>query len=392
MKVLNCIRTMDPDFGGPVESVRQLGLVMRSRGQQVEVVCLDDPKAPWLTHSELPITALGPAPGVYGYSPSFHTWMRNNAPKYDVVIVNGIWQYHSFGAWRALRNLAVPYVLFTHGALDPWFKKTYPLKHLKKWLYWPWAEYRVLRDATAVMFTCEEERVLARQSFWLYRAREMVVNCGTSLPIGDPDEQKRTFFSRYPELEGKRIASFMGRIHVKKGCDLLIKAFARALSSDPEWRLVIAGPDQTGWKAQLQTLAERMGVAGRITWTGLIRDDMKSGLLEASEVFVLPSHQENFGIVVAEALAHGLPVLISNKVNIWREVLGDGAAFVADDTLEGTAHMLLRWSGLGPEERQSMSHQARQCFLRRFEINRAVEALEEVLFFAIKARAKAASI
>ena len=150
--------------------------------------------------------------------------------RYDAVIVNGIWQFHSFGAWRALRNSSTPYVLFTHGMLDPWFKKQYPLKHLKKWMYWPWAEYRVLRDAQAVLFTCEEERVLARESFWLYRCNEVVVSYGTAKPKGDPELERQEFFTRYPELRGKKLALFMGRIHPKKGCDLLIEAFAKVLA------------------------------------------------------------------------------------------------------------------------------------------------------------------
>ena len=79
--------------------------------------------------------------------------------------------------------------------LDPWFKKQYPLKHLKKWMYWPWAEYRVLRDAQAVLFTCEEERVLARESFWLYRCNEVVVSYGTAKPKGDPEVELQEFFA-----------------------------------------------------------------------------------------------------------------------------------------------------------------------------------------------------
>jgi glycosyltransferase involved in cell wall biosynthesis len=389
MRVLNCIRTMDPAFGGPVEAIQQLGTAMMRRGHRVEVACLDDPNSSWLTQSPVPVIALGPAPGVFGYSSNFHRWIRENAPKYDIVIIHGIWQYHSFGTWRGLCGTKVPYVVFTHGMLDPWFKTTYPLKHMKKWLYWPWADYRVLRDATAVLFTCEEERVLARQSFWLYRVREQVVNFGTSMPAGHAPAQKQTFFSAHPELDGKRIALFMGRIHEKKGCDLLIEAFSRTLARDPEWRLVIAGPDQTNWKAELEQLAARLGVSDRITWTGMARDDTKHGLLEAADIFVLPSHQENFGIVLAEAMAHGVPVLVSNKVNIWREIQDDGAGLVAQDTADGTAEMLLRWSSMTAAERHATSDRARQCFLRRFEINRAAESLERALLSAISARARA---
>ena len=88
------------------------------------------------------------------------------------MIVNGIWQYNSFGAWRVTPHSSTPYVVVTHGMLDPWFKRAFPFKHLKKWLFWPWADYRVLRDAAAVLFTSEEERRLATQSFWLYRHKK----------------------------------------------------------------------------------------------------------------------------------------------------------------------------------------------------------------------------
>ena len=91
-------------------------------------------------------------------APRLLSWLRENATRYDAVIVNGIWQYHSYATWLALHRSETPYFVFTHGMLDPWFKRRHPLKHLKKWLYWPWADYRVLRDAQAVIFTCEEER------------------------------------------------------------------------------------------------------------------------------------------------------------------------------------------------------------------------------------------
>src|SRR6202008_3652312 len=134
-------------------------------------------------------------------------------------IVNGLWQYHSYAVWRTLRKSGTPYVVFPHGMLDPWFKRRYPLKHVKKWLFWPWSDYRVLRDARAVLFTCEEERELARRSFWLYRCNEKIVAYGTPGPSGDSEAFRREFFGRYPNLQGKRLALFISRIHPKKGCD-----------------------------------------------------------------------------------------------------------------------------------------------------------------------------
>jgi glycosyltransferase involved in cell wall biosynthesis len=375
MKILHIISSVDPAGGGPIEAVRQLASVSMSDGHEVEVASLDAPDAPHLKGFPLLVYPLGPGTLAYGFSPRFVPWLRENARNYDAVIVNGLWQYHSFGAWRALRRSGTPYFVFTHGMLDPWFARTYPLKHLKKWMYWPWGEYRVLRDARAVLFTCEEERVLARQSFWLYSCNEVVVNLGTASPTGDSGAQTRAFYDRFPHLREKRLALFMGRIHLKKGCDLAIQAFAKVLAKDPDWHLVMAGPDQVGWQAKLSSLAEELKVADRITWTGMIRGDVKWGAFHASEIFVLPSHSENFGIVVAEALACSVPVLISDKVNIWREIERDGAGLVSPDDLPGTMNLLLRWSQMPEAEKNAMRQRARECFLNRFEIQKAASAL-----------------
>jgi glycosyltransferase involved in cell wall biosynthesis len=379
LKILHIISSVNPAGGGPIEGIKQLGVTMNAEGHSVEVASLDRPDAPFLAQSPLPLHPLGPATLKYGFSPRFVPWLRANAGGYDAVIVNGIWQYHSFGTWRVLRNSSTPYVLFTHGMLDPWFKRQYPLKHLKKWMYWPWADYRVLRDARAVLFTCEEERRLARSSFWLYRCNEVVVSYGTAKPRGDPEFELREFFDHYPELRNKRLALFIGRIHPKKGCDLVIEAFATVLQQQPDWHLVIAGPDQVGWREQLNYRAAQLGLAPRVTWTGMLAGAMKWGALRAAEIFVLPSHQENFGIAVAEALAAGVPALVSNKVNIWREIESDHAGMVSDDTLEGTCGLLNSYAEMPAQEKQAMRQAAVRSFERRFEIKKATRSLLAVL-------------
>jgi glycosyltransferase involved in cell wall biosynthesis len=380
LKILHVISSVNPAGGGPIEAVSQLAWISTLDGHVVEIASLDAPGAPHAKSFPLPFYPLGPGTLSYGFSPRFVPWLRENARNYDAVIVNGLWQYHSFGVWRALRSSSTPYFVFTHGMLDPWFARTYPLKHVKKWLYWPWGEYRVLRDAKAVLFTCQEERVLARQSFWLYHCNEeVVINLGTASPTGDSQAQASEFYGRFPHLREKRVALFMGRIHPKKGCDLAIQAFAKVLAKNPDWHLVMAGPDQVGWQPKLSLLAEQLELSDRITWTGMIGGEEKWGAFRAAEIFILPSHQENFGFVVAEALACGVPALISNKVNIWREVQGDGAGIVAEDDLEGTCRLLESWLNAGEQDKRRMRAQARKCFEQRFEIRRAADALCRVM-------------
>ncbi len=383
MKLLHIISSLNPKGGGPVEGIRQLHPYLSKRGVTVEVACGDAPDAPWLSAYGLSVHALGSSRTGYAYTPRLVPWLREHTANYDAVIVNGLWQYHSFAAWRALSRTATPYFVFTHGMLDPWFKRAYPLKHLKKWLYWPWAEYRVLRDARAVIFTCEEERLLARQSFWLYRVNELVTSYGTANPPDNTDGLRRKFFDAFPDLQNKRIVLFLSRIQEKKGCDLLVEAFASVANSDSRLHLVMAGPDQTGWVKTLQAQAEKLGIAQRISWIGMTQGDMKWGAFYAAEVFCLPSHQENFGIVVAEALACGKPVLISDKVNIWREIETDAAGFVDTDTTEGTVRNLRRWLALSPENYAKMADAARQSFASRFHIEQAAARLLEILKSAL---------
>jgi len=379
MKLLHLIHSIDPRAGGPMEGVRQRGLRLLEMGHQVEVACLDSPHAPHVKTFPLPVHALGPTRGNYGYTTSLRPWLRAHVADYDGVIVNGLWQYHSFATWQVMRELRRPYVVFTHGMLDPWFKRAYPIKHLKKWLYWPWAEYRVLRDAAAVLFTSEDERMLARQSFWLYRATEVVVAYGTRLPPQGASALREDFLAAHPELRDKRVLLFLGRLHLKKGCDLLVEAFARVAAEEPRLHLLMAGPDQTGWASQLKARAQALGVANRITWPGMLQGEAKWGAFYCSEAFVLPSHQENFGIAVAEALGCGLPVLISDKVNIWREVQAASAGLVAEDTEAGTLENLKGWLALSPEDRAAMSQRTRTLFADRFNIDRMATELIDVV-------------
>lgn len=374
------ISSVDPKGGGPIEGVNQLSSAYFKLGaDKVSICSLDAPDSEWVKNSIVKVHALGPSPALYGYNQRLVPWLKAHAHEYDAVIVNGLWQYIGFAVWRALSGTATPYYVFSHGMLDPWFKHTYPLKHLKKWLYWPWAEYRVLRDARRVIFTCEDEKILARESFWLYKVNEAVTSYGVSNPPAGGDELAAKFLAQYPQLQGKRIALYLSRIHVKKGCDLLIEAFANVAKQNENLYLVMAGPDQTGWVPKLQAQAEKLGIAHRITWPGMLQGDMKWGAFYAAEVFVLPSHQENFGIVVAEALACGKPVLISNKVNIWREIEADGAGLVADDTQSGTDELFNRWLSMSAEAFAAMQAKTIPCFKNRFHVKKAAERLMEII-------------
>ena len=320
MKVLHVISSLALEGGGPAQGVRNLTSFYKGMNVSPTVLTLDNSGSNLGNVDHLEVVRLGEGRGVYSYHPELIGWLKQYAHDYDAVVVHGLWQYHCYAVYRALKDKNIPYYVFPHGMLDPWFKNEYPIKHMKKYVYWLLAQYPALKRAEGVLFTCEEERLLAQKSFLPYDVTEVVVNYGTTLTDISKIAMPSDFYLHYPELEGKRLFLFLSRIHEKKGCDLLIQAFANMARYDSDLHLVMAGPDQTGWQSDLMQIAESSGISGRITWTGMIKDKVKWGAIKASEVFILPSHQENFGIAVAEALAVGTPVLISNKVNIWREI------------------------------------------------------------------------
>lgn len=374
MRLLQVTGTLEPAYGGPCVVVNQLTRSLTALGHSVDVVTADSSSAPWLADQPGSPRGFGRSVGKFGYSKELRRWLNRHAQDYDAVTVHGIWQYQSQAVRAACAKAGVPYFLFVHGALDPWFEARYPGKHAKKWLYWRLFEHRTLDDARAVIYTCDEERRLAQTSFKPYRANEAIIGLGIEEPAGDPAQQREAFLLTHPHLRDKRILLFLGRLHPKKGCDLLIEALAQVRDRDERLHLVVAGPDESGTERALRMLADSLDVADRITWVGMLNEGEKWGAYRAADAFALTSHSENFGIVIAEALSCGLPVLITDKVNIWREIEKSGAGFVETDTVAGARSLLGRWMDLPDCDRVEMRKQARACFLDNFEARGAAMA------------------
>lgn len=393
MRILRVIPTLDPRSGGPLEGLLRSTAIIDGLGHQTEVVCVDPPDSPYLKDLPFRAHALGPATRPYGFTRRLAPFIRARRADFDVAIVHSLWNYGSIGAWLGLRGGPTPYVVFTHGMMDPWFKREYPLKHAAKQAYWLLAQGRVLTDASAVLFTTEEERRLARESFFGFGTyREEVVAYGAAAPGGSVPEQLAAFRAALPALGERPYLLYLSRIHPKKGCDLLVSAFAEVAAARPDLDLVIAGPDETGWRGDLERTALAAGIAGRIHWPGMIRGDVKWGAMRGADAFILPSHQENFGIAVAEATACGVPVLITDKVNIWREIEAAGAGFVAPDDLPGTVSLLKRYLSVEPAARTAMGQSARRCFEVNFDVRAAATSLLGVLDRAVQGRRASAAL
>jgi glycosyltransferase involved in cell wall biosynthesis len=357
---------------------------MRDSGHETEIVCFDEPGATWLSDIPFKTHALGPKTKAYSFAPKLAPWLRRHAEDYDAVFAHGPWNYATVGAWLGLAGKKLPFFVFAHGGLDPWHRREYPVKNLAKQFFWWAVEGRALGAADAVLFTSEDERRLAAIQYRGYEAR--LINYGIR-DVGERNQaQVEVFHATFPGLQGRRFFLFISRIHPKKGCDVLLHAFADAVRQGSALDLVVAGPDQIGWQPALERLAKDLGVADRVHWAGMLSGDVKWGAYRAAEVFVLPSHSENFGIVVAEAMACRTPVLITDKVNIWREVELAGAGWVSADDAESFAPLMRRFEALAPEEREGMAARARAAFLQNFDAKRSAQDLSDLIREARRTR------
>ncbi|MBC7687052.1 MAG: glycosyltransferase [Aquabacterium sp.] len=396
MKVLSVIASMDPASGGTSEGVRNSIPELERLGVTNEVVCLDDPKASFLGKDKFVITALGPGRGPWCFSKKLLPWIKANLHRFDAVIIQGLWLYPSYATSKAIRscnksskqkgNKAPKLFIMPHGMLDPYFQKaeSRKLKALRNWVYWKLIEGRVIKTADKLLFTCKTELLLARKTFRPYKPKgEVVVGYGIEDPVSHLPAGELLWFQKYPELKQVPYLLFLSRIHEKKGVDLLIEALKEileelALNTEAVAllpKLVIAGPGlETAYGQKIFAMVSASEkLKSSIIFPGMLSGATKWQAYMNCQAFVLPSHQENFGIAVVEALACSKPVLISNQVNIWNEIESAGSGLVASDTKEGTKKLLLKWLVMPEEDKTKMADRARKCFEEKFTISAAAK-------------------
>ncbi|MFN6947201.1 MAG: glycosyltransferase [Cytophagaceae bacterium] len=389
MKILRVIASMDPSSGGPCQGIRNSVPEQNKIGVSTEVVCLDSSSEKYITNDEFTIHALGPSKRPWQYSSYLLPWLKEHLSRFDVVIIHGLWLYHGYAVYKAIKYLrkqggkVPPYFVMPHGMLDPYFQKAEgrKLKALRNNLYWALIEKKVVNGANGVLFTCEEELLLARTTFASYKPKkELNIGYGIPSPPACTVSMAEAFYKKFSKLRGKRFILFLSRIHEKKGVDLLLKAYNDIRKEHPKFPdLVIAGPGMgTDYgKNLLEILSPE--AQPHVFFPGMLSGEDKWGAFYASEAFVLPSHQENFGIAVAEALACGKPVLISDQVNIWREIDEGGGGLVAPDTFEGAEMLLKTWFEMKEEDKVDMGLKARKVYEQHFSIVPAAKRMVEVI-------------
>ena len=381
-RFLHICSTLNPESGGPAHVAIQLSMLHTQMGHQSEILTIDAPATSHFSDETIKVINVGPGRFGWSYSRALIPWLTKNLPYYDGVTVHGLWQYPSWATARTIqrfrRNRVVCPPLFIRpcGMMDPWFQswERRPFKTFRNSIYWELFERKALQLADRIVYTNQQECDLAQNTFPRYpKEKDLVIPLGVAEPPSFSESMESEFLKHCPSVEGKPFILFLSRLDPKKGLDLLIQAYmqvySHAVKHNPQKlypRLVIAGPGKSSaYGMMLQEMAKPM--ANQITFTGMLTGDAKWGAFYGCDAFILPSHQENFGLVVAEALACGKKVFLSRQVNIWREIVEDGVGVAAPDTLEGAIQLVESAFEYSASPRKD-ALDARKTFDNRFQI------------------------
>lgn len=384
MRILHVIPTLGPLAGGANVSCFELCRALTQLGAQVAIYTMYsmDEDLPQGVHAGFcnPVMLDGVSvsffraygPNRYPISFSLARALARIRGKFDVVHIHSLYRFHLPVAAYYCRKYGIPYVVKPHGSLDPFlYVRGRLMKTVHEWLF----DRRAYVNASAVQFTAKDEQILASGTGFFGTEKMgtgVIIPNGVVIPEGvkeiSEQGEREIILRKFPQLAGKKLVLFLGRINVKKGLDILVPAFARVHSRYPEAHLIIAGPDSEGLGRKVKTWLEEEGVAEHATFTGMVLGTEKASLFKFSKVFVLSSYTENFGVAIIEAMGVGVPVVISNKVNIWREIADARAGIVTNCDVGEVADAIEKILG-DPVESKNMGARGMQAARELFDWN-----------------------
>lgn len=311
-------------------------------------------------------------PHSFYYAPALAEACRNKVPDFDIVVLQSLFSYGMRAATKACKQAGIPYIIQPHGQLLPWSLKQ---KWLKKQIFLAFMGRTYLNEAAALHCTDHSEAGAINQLG--IRAPKFVIPNGVdgdhfaNLPVRGMIRQ------RFQIPNDARLLLFLGRLHSKKRPDLAIEALAAAQCLQGETHLVLAGPDEMQLVPKLQAQANRLGCANRLHITGLLQGDEILSVLADADLFLMPSEpeSENFGMSAAEAMAAGLPILVSEGVlpiGHWAELAGAGRMIpcTADSFRRATCELLAL-----PDQLKEMGKRGQELSRQRFEISSVAQQM-----------------
>lgn len=334
MKVLHVIPAVAPRYGGPSRAVVEMCRAIEKRGVTPLVVTTDADGVGRLSVDLGTAVVYQGVPALFftrqwsesfKYSHPLASWLGRNVKNFDVVHIHAIFSHACIAAARACLRHGVPYVVRPLGTLDPW---SLGQKRLRKRLLWRLGAKRAFEGAAAVHYTAAPEQRLAER--FARTGRGVVIPLGVDDELLEATSATTSFRDSHPPLAKSPYVLVLGRLHPKKGLELFLEAFLDLTREQAftGWRLVVAGNGAPEYVKRLERLAEERDGAGHVVFTGWLDGAERANALREASVVALVSHQENFGLSIVEAMACGVPVLVSRHVNIAEEIEAAGAGWV----------------------------------------------------------------
>ncbi len=318
----------------------------------------------------------------FKYSRTLAVWLDANVKNFDVVHIHAVFNHACIAAAAACRRHHVPYIVRPLGTLDPWSMKQKPLR---KVLYWQLAGKRMLQGAAAVHYTASAEMSAAEDSLGITRGQVIPLGVVAQLPANG--NGAKLLADKLPNLRGRPYVLVLSRLHPKKGLDVFIDAFVSLVAKEEfkDWRLVLAGE---GPQEYVRALREKVAAAradNAIFFAGWLEGDEKAAFLRHASLLALPSYQENFGLCAMEALAAGVPVLVSPHVNLAAEIDAAGAGWITTVETSTIENTLAKALGSGAE--RSRRGTAGKILSLKFSWERLASRLTE-MYAAVAAPAR----
>jgi glycosyltransferase involved in cell wall biosynthesis len=378
MHVLHVIPSIAPRYGGPSSAVVGMSNALQHVGVAVQIATTD---ADGPTRLRVPHGTNVEWAGVptvffprqwsesFKYSRPLAGWLTDHVAGFDVVHIHAVFSHACLAAATACRRRRVPYVVRPLGTLDPWSLQQ---KTVKKQVLWHLGVRSMLEQAAAIHYTTLSEKRLAESALQLER--------GVVVPLG---VDEALFDASGPRCEPPYVL-VLGRLHPKKGIEAFVDVFLEVTERLPRWKLMIAGDGEADYVTQLRARVESIDSNHRVVFSGWLQGHAKADALRGAALLALPSHQENFGLVVAEALACGTPVMVSTHVNLADEIAAAHAGWVVP--LDAEAQRQTLKNILDDEaERERRGQAGRELATARFrwqsvadEVSRLYQTLAEV--------------
>jgi len=372
-KTLHVVCHLDPKYGGTSTSVPGLAEALaRTKRYTATVLGLCEPHESYDQQGTVEGYFVRALP--FGKVRPWADWLlscqlRGFIAEADVVLIHGLWRQHCWVTGKLASELGKPLVVSAHGMLEAWALRH---KRIRKYLYSAIVERRNLRRAACLRaLTLGEAEDYRRYGL---RAPVAVIPNGIEVPNAlDPE----SFWSHYPGLRGRRVILFLGRLHYKKGLDVLCRAWAIVARKHADAHLVLAGPDWEGTRCALERLIGELGLEDTVTFTGVLKGKLKWGALAASESFVLPSYSEGFSVATLEAMAAGKPVIISRQC-YFPEVAREGCGWVIEPCEKDLADALLNCLSMGKRELSEMGERGQGLVRSRYSWDRIGKQMADV--------------